>query len=144
MVDPKIKQKGIVLVLVLATILIVVLLGIAVLNIISSQSRLTHHQLSRIQAYYANRAAINYAIERLRIGGPPAVGGWVAGTNCQFGSPCTESDVGLNLAGVNGDFKSPALTGISLIIRADSDPACLSPGVAACISCTATYTHTEP
>jgi Tfp pilus assembly protein PilX len=140
MVDPKRRQKGIVLVLVLATILIVVLLGIAILNIISSQSRLTHHQLSRIQAYYANKAVINYAFEQLR------TGAWVPGTNCTAVSPCVATQAtpnfGLNLA-AGGDFLPPSITSVSLTITPAGTSTCPA-GNCDCVNATATYTHTEP
>jgi len=131
------NKKGVVLVIVLGTILVTVLLANAVIRLISSQSRLTHHQLSRIQAYYATKAAVTYAQEQLR------TGAWVAGTNCTVASPCNAANVGLNLA---NDFRPASMScptcGISLIIRADTDPACSSPGVAACITSTSTYTYT--
>lgn len=59
-------QKGVVLLIVLATVLIVVLLAGIVLNITSSQSRLTHHQVSRIRAYYAGKGMMNYVLEKMR------------------------------------------------------------------------------
>jgi len=62
------KKRGVVLFVVLATILLVVILSGVILRIISSQSRLTHHKVSRIKAYYAGRGMINYAFERLRTG----------------------------------------------------------------------------
>ena len=68
MLDSGPKEKGIVLFIVLGTILLVIVLANAILSMISSQSRLTHHQVSRIQAYYAAQAGMNLAIEKLRIG----------------------------------------------------------------------------
>jgi Tfp pilus assembly protein PilX len=61
-------KKGIALFLVLFVVLIVVVLANVVLGFISIQSRLTHHQVSRIQAYYAAQAGVNYALEMLRLG----------------------------------------------------------------------------
>jgi type II secretory pathway pseudopilin PulG len=60
------EEKGIVLLVVLATILVVVVLAQVILNTIVNQSRLTLHQISRIQAYYAAMAGVNYAYEKLR------------------------------------------------------------------------------
>jgi len=54
--------------MVLATIMIVIILANIVLSIVLSQTRLTHHQVSRIQAYYAGLAGMNYALEQLRTG----------------------------------------------------------------------------
>src|SRR3989338_8661960 len=72
----KFKEKGVVLFIVLATLMIVVVLANVMLNIMSSQSRLTHHQVSRIQAYYATQSGMNLAIERLR------TGNWTEGSYC--------------------------------------------------------------
>jgi len=69
----KLDRKGIVLFIVLGTIFIVLLLANIILNLFTSQARLTHHQVSRIQAYYASMAGVNYAIEKLRLG----TAGWV-------------------------------------------------------------------
>ena len=60
------NKKGAILFIVLAVILVVVILSGVILSIISSQSRLTHHQVSRIKAYYASRGVMNYALEMLR------------------------------------------------------------------------------
>lgn len=49
-------------------ILVVILLATVILRIISSQARLTHHQLSRIKAYYAAKAGMNLALDNLRTG----------------------------------------------------------------------------
>ena len=62
------EKRGVVLFIVLATILLVIILSGVILRIISSQSRLTHHKVSRIKAYYAGRGMINYAFERFRTG----------------------------------------------------------------------------
>jgi Tfp pilus assembly protein PilX len=62
------NKKGVILFIVLATILIIVLLSGVVLSIISSQSRLTHHKVSRIKAYYAGKAMMVYTFEKLRAG----------------------------------------------------------------------------
>ena len=62
------------LVLVLAVLFFVIVVANIVLILFSSQARLSHHQVSRIQAYYAGMAGINYAFEQLRIGN------WTEGT----------------------------------------------------------------
>jgi len=62
------SRRGITLILILAVILVVVWLANIALVLISSQSRFTHHQVSRIQAFYAAQAGINYALEKLRTG----------------------------------------------------------------------------
>ena len=63
---PDYNKKGILLFIVLATIILVSILCTVILRIILSQSRLTHHQVSRVQAQYAARAGINYALDKLR------------------------------------------------------------------------------
>ncbi|MFA5287045.1 MAG: hypothetical protein WC394_02090 [Candidatus Omnitrophota bacterium] len=62
------NKKGVILFIVLAVVMIVVILSGVILSIISSQSRLTNHQVSRIKAYYAAKGIMNYALERLRTG----------------------------------------------------------------------------
>lgn len=71
------NRKGVILFIVLSVVLVVVILSGVILTIISSQSRLTHHQVSRIKAYYASKGIMNYALEMLRIGTwvPNASGG---------------------------------------------------------------------
>jgi len=61
-------ESGIILLLVLSIVLVVIILSGVVLTIISNQSRLTHHQVSRIKAYYACKGAMNYALDQLRQG----------------------------------------------------------------------------
>ena len=70
----KTDKRGVVLFIVLMTIVIVSALASVVLSIMVSQARFTHHQTSRIQAYYASQAGVNYAIEQLR------TGAWTAGS----------------------------------------------------------------
>ena len=68
------KKSGIILFIALMTLLIVVLLANVVLSLMSSQSRITQHQIGRIQAFYAAQAGMVYALEMLRKG--TASGGW--------------------------------------------------------------------
>ena len=65
------KKKGVVLLVVLGMLLVVVSLVTVILSLILSHARLTHHQTSRIQAYYAAMAGINYGLEKLRLGNDP-------------------------------------------------------------------------
>lgn len=80
------NKRGVVLFIVLATLMIVIVLANVILNIMSSQSRLTHHQVSRIQSYYAAQAGMNLALERLR------TGTWNTGTYSLCKSGCTVND----------------------------------------------------
>jgi len=65
---PDRKRQGIVLFIVLGIIMVVVVLATVILRITSSQSRLTHHQISRIRAFYAGKAGMNLAFYKLRTG----------------------------------------------------------------------------
>jgi hypothetical protein len=62
------KKKGTAIFIALLTVFIVTLLANAVLVIMTSQSRFTYHQVSRIQAYYAAQAGMVYAYESIRRG----------------------------------------------------------------------------
>jgi Tfp pilus assembly protein PilX len=62
------NRRGVVLLIVLATVLVGVIITAAMLGIVSNQSRLTHHHVSRIKAYYAATGIMNYVIEQLRKG----------------------------------------------------------------------------
>lgn len=136
MTESKQKQdkKGIVLLIVIGTVFIVIFLANVVLSIITSQSRLTHHQVSRIQAYYASMAGVNYALERLR------VGTWNATTSCTDAAPC-------QLASLDPNFSTtfpPSVSQVSIIIRPPqsanpSNPCYNPPGNSACVSATANY-----
>ena len=61
------NKKGVILFIVLGTLLVVTLLASVVLRFTASHYRLTHHEISRIQAYYMAMAGVNYAIEKLRL-----------------------------------------------------------------------------
>jgi len=130
----KTDKRGVVLFIVLMTIVIVSTLASVVLSIMVSQARLTHHQASRIQAYYASQAGVNYAIEMLRIG-PPT--GWTVGT-CTSGCWWTFSD---------GDFRPSSILNNSVQITTipSGSAGCISsPGNTACIRVTANYTWAAP
>lgn len=123
-------NRGIVLLLVLGMLLVVIALANVFLNIILNQSFFTHHQTSRIQAYYAAQSGINYALERLRNGS------WVAGINCPAVSPCQH-----NFA--YGDFLPDVIVGrsVSIVIIRQPGPGCVPPGGSlACVSAKADYT----
>ncbi|MBI4707880.1 MAG: hypothetical protein HY761_08155 [Candidatus Omnitrophica bacterium] len=73
------NRQGAALILILGVILIITLLANVILTILSSQARLTHHQINRIRAYYANFAGINLALEKLR------TGQWLSGQTWYLG-----------------------------------------------------------
>ena len=76
MISMRQDNKGIALYFVLAILLVVVILANVILTFISSQTRLTGHQVKRIQAYYAAQAGMTFALEMLRTNAP----GWTATT----------------------------------------------------------------
>jgi Tfp pilus assembly protein PilX len=59
------SRKGMALYLVLTILIVVILIAGMFLNLVLSQGRLTHHQVSRTQAYFAARMGMNYAVEML-------------------------------------------------------------------------------
>jgi Tfp pilus assembly protein PilX len=81
----KTNKRGVVLFVVLAIILVVAILSSVVLKAVTNQSRLTHHQVSRIQAYYAGKGVMNYALDMLRKGTwalPPSGVRYACHRNC--------------------------------------------------------------
>lgn len=131
-------KKGLALFFVLSMLLITVILANVVLSLILNQSRFTHHKISRIQAYYAAQAGVNYALEQLR------TGAWVAGVTCPVDSPCT-------LTFAANDFRPASIVGnsVTIIIKPiGANPAPEGSGNAlagvAPVIVTATYTYTNP
>jgi len=62
------NNKGIALFIVLMTVIISIILANIVLGLMLTQNRLSHHTVSRIQAYYAGLAGVRYANEMIRTG----------------------------------------------------------------------------
>jgi hypothetical protein len=62
----KIGRNGVVLFIVLGTLLVIVFLAGAILKVVSNQSRLTYHQVSRIKAYYVTKGMMNYVLDKMR------------------------------------------------------------------------------
>lgn len=106
---PDRSNKGVALFIVLSVIIVVMVLTVVILRIISSQSRLTHHQASRIRAYYADIAAMNLVFDKLR------TGSWV------------QNPTGINYYCINGKvdasftcmdtFSDPLLPNIQITIH---------------------------
>jgi len=80
------KKKGVVLLIVIGTLLVVASLAAVILSLILSHARLTYHQTSRIRAYYAAFAGMNLARENLR------TGTWATGAYTLCNSGCTVND----------------------------------------------------
>lgn len=68
------KNKGVTLILVITLILVVAVLANIALVLVRSQFRLTHHQVNRIQGFYAAQAGVVYTLEMLRTGAWPSTG----------------------------------------------------------------------
>lgn len=124
-------NRGIVLLLVLGMLLVVIALANVFLNIILNQSFFTHHQTTRIQAYYAAQAGINYAIERLRSGS------YTIGTHCLPGPPCP-----CEVSFSSDDFLPRSIVNYRACITIrQPGPGCVPPGGSlACVSAKADYT----
>jgi hypothetical protein len=130
------KSKGVVLFIVLVTVMVVVLLANIAFIIIASQTRLTHHQISRIQGYYAALAGVNYAYRMLFLQqwSFPATGASpVDYSLCRTGCDINEPDLPIQVNNVQ----------IRLAERANCNPAPPA-GIPGCISATATYTYNPP
>ena len=77
---PNRDKRGMILFIVIAIIMVVVILSTVILTIIANHSRLTHHMVSRIQAQYAAKAGVIYALDKLRRNDDSAcvsAGGWI-------------------------------------------------------------------
>jgi len=134
------KKKGVVLLIVLGTILIVASLTAIILSLMLSHARLTYHQTGRIQAYYAALAGVNYGLENLRTGGYTLTTSCATTSCCS--SPCTMSFA-------DGDFRpsilvSPANGVLITIIPYGLTGCTASPGNTTCVSAKATYTYANP
>ncbi len=132
-------NRGAALAVILGTILVVVVLANILLNFMLSQNRLTHHQISRIQAYYAGIGAMNYTLERLR------KGTWVAGTDCLNASGgCAVHQ----LIYSSSDFYPSVINSINVVITPNgqalpSGATCNPPNdTEACVDITTDYTYT--
>ena len=92
-------RSGMALYLVLAVLMVVTLVAGMFLNLILSQSTLTHHQVSRTQAYFAGRMGMNYAIEMLRQNDTdwPATGSYNR-TICRTSGLCNKTEPDLPAA----------------------------------------------
>jgi Tfp pilus assembly protein PilX len=128
MINYKVLKKGIALFVTIITIMVVLVLAGVILNIVSTQSRLTHHQVSRIQAYYAGMAGINYAYEQLRL--------------ANWNTNSCPAPAGCSLP-VDTAFPNSIIQPINIIIRPAGSAGCINPpSGSACISVTTTYTYT--
>ncbi|MFH0791140.1 MAG: hypothetical protein V2A64_05860, partial [Candidatus Omnitrophota bacterium] len=116
------EKKGVALFLVLAILFGVILLSGVVLNLITSQSKLTDHQVKRMQAYYAAQAGINYGFEQLRLNNP----NWLTDTATSrtfricgsvYGAAnSAECTTGGNVGNITDDTFPPIINFVSITI----------------------------
>jgi len=128
------KKKGVILFIVLATILVVAILSGVILSIISSQSRLTHHQVSRIKAFYAGKGMMNYTLEMLR------KGNWVLPSSGNLSYACHRGCID---SGVTETYTIPTDADIPYKIQVTIHPNGTGPnGVGAKLQIKTEYTYT--
>jgi len=132
----KSNEKGLAIFMVLGILLVVTVLANVVLTIISSQARFTHHQVSRIKAFYATQAGVNYALEKLRRGE------WTYSpvNSCPKNSPCEIPDADLSQTEI---IFCPDGDRCAFPPAPDSEaPICIPPsGLTFCIRANTTYTY---
>jgi Tfp pilus assembly protein PilX len=58
-------KKGMILFIVIGIIMVVVVLSTVILRVATVHARLTHHQVTRIQAQYAAKAAVIYTLYKM-------------------------------------------------------------------------------
>ena len=134
---PNRNKRGMILPIVIWVILAVVVLSTVTLRIISNQTRLTHHQVSRIQALYVAKAGMVWALEMLRTGGKayPA--------DCTDASPCLISDPSFPLTIVNKQVQVVFCPDDSTCGVAPNSHHCTPPaGSTFCIYSTADFLYT--
>ena len=122
------KSKGVALMLILGFVMVAVLVANVALQLITSHFRLTQHKVGRVQAIYAAKAGMNYALEMMRIGT------W-DGSTCTEISPPGPCPVPF----AAGDFVPNSSQGVSVVIWPPATPV-ECPGDEACVSVTAQYT----
>lgn len=149
------NNKGVALYIVLTMLLVVVILANVILSLVLSHSRLTHHQVSRIQAYYAAQAGMNLAMEMLRTGDPnwpmpaPPVPGYYQCYLCNSGCPnlCDINDAGVLPVSINSVTITIANNGVTAL-NPDAtpvlgcNPCTPAGGVPVCICTTVNYAYT--
>lgn len=62
--------------MVIGIIMVVGILSTVILRVVSNHARFTHHQVSRIQAQYAAKAGVIYALDKLRLRLPADAASW--------------------------------------------------------------------
>lgn len=149
---PNRDKRGMILFIVIGVVMVVVVLSTVVLTIVANHSRLTHHMVSRVQAQYAAKAGMVYALEKLRLG--RSAGGWAyvsaANNDCPDAAPCSiPGDLGYATPVLAGF--PPAVTSIKVIFCpaggrcGTASNNCIPPrgyGHNFCVNSTAEFTYT--
>lgn len=155
----KAGEKGMAILIVLAMIFFIMLLGITILTIITSEFRLVQHKVARTQAYYAGMAGLAYVYNRLTVGAwpIPSANNFYVRYLCQIGSancpgvianddidepnlPNTVNFVAIAVAGRGATAQAPIVVGgPNQNIPGCNPCAHPNPGVDACICARATY-----
>lgn len=130
-------KKGVILFIVLGVLMVVIVLTTVILRIISSQSRLSYHQLSRIQAQYAAKAGMVYALEKLR------TNDWTYSpvNSCPDPGGCVVTDPDFPSSIVSKQFRVIFCPSGSTCQSA-SNPCSPPAGIDFCINSTAVFTYT--
>jgi Tfp pilus assembly protein PilX len=137
------KNRGIALFIVLGMFFIIILLGNVAIGIISTQARITHHGVSRIQALYAAQAASNLAYERLRAGNWPVPAPNASQTYflCRSaGASCDIVDPALPLSIANNGRIQINVLGVTAPAGACPHPS----GQGACVKVNVNYVYVNP
>ncbi len=130
------NKKGMILFIVLGVVLVVGILAIVVLRLISSHARLTHHQVTRIQAQYAAKAGMLYALDKLRRDDDAC---WASsGTYTRYLCRGTAAGVCTGGCVVIEPYLPPAINYVSIVV---SDPGTGILGTRQ-VSATAEFTYT--
>lgn len=133
---PNRNNKGAILFIVIGIILVVGALSTVILGIVSNHSRLIHHQVSRIQALYAAKAGMVWALEMLRTG----VKSYPGDCTVDAVNPCILTETGF----------PPSIKSVRVIfcpggVQKDTDSTwCIPPpGIDFCIYSTANFTYSS-
>ena len=131
------NKRGVILFVVLGVILVVVILANVILTIISNQARLTHHQVSRVQAQYVAKAGMVYALEMLRTN----LWAYSPVNSCPDPGGCVVTDPDFSSAIVSKQFRVIFCPSGS-ICQSASKPCSPPLGYNFCINSTADFTYT--
>jgi Tfp pilus assembly protein PilX len=137
------RPKGAALYLVIGTLIVVSILATVILSLVLNQTTISRHHSTRIQAYYAAQAGMNYALEMLRIGPP---NGWTLDSadtdhTCTPAAPCTITDAELPAALGAGNQQFSVVFCPRGVVCAPSAQPCSPPeGYDYCINISVKYT----